>query len=187
MVVVVDLPPPATGEVPAVAGPVERESTPSADEALTKLYVLHYQSLVRLAALLLDDVGASEEIVQEAYIRVYERLHMVNDPLPYLRRTVVNLSRSALRHRQVVRRHAPLPPPDAPGADEGAYDAVARRDITEALRSLPRRQREAVVLRYFGDLSEAEVASIMGVSLGTVKSSCSRGLDALAAHLEAMQ
>jgi RNA polymerase sigma-70 factor (sigma-E family) len=186
MVGVVELEPPATGEIPAVAGTAERVRTPSADETLTKLYVLHYRSLVRLASLLLDDVGASEEIVQEAYIRVYERLQQVNDPLPYLRRTVVNLSRSALRHRQVVRRHAPLPPPDAPGADEGAYDAVARRDITEALRSLPRRQREAVVLRYFGDLSEAEVASIMGVTLGTVKSSCSRGLDALAAHLEAM-
>jgi RNA polymerase sigma-70 factor (sigma-E family) len=160
--------------------------TPTADEVLTDLYLLHYRSLVRLAALLLDDVGASEEVVQEAYIRVYERLQQVNDPLPYLRRTVVNLSRSALRHRQVVRRHAPLPLPDAPGADEGAYDAVARRDITQALKSLPRRQREAVVLRYFGDLSEAEVASVMRVSIGTVKSSCSRGLDALAAHLEAM-
>jgi RNA polymerase sigma-70 factor (sigma-E family) len=152
---------------------------------LTRLYVLHYQSLVRLAALLLDDVGSAEEVVQEAYIRVYGRLAHVNDPLPYLRRTVVNLSRSALRHRQVVRRHAPTPPPTAPGADE-AYDGVARRDITQALRSLPRRQREAVVLRYFGDLSEAEAASVMGVSIGTVKSSCSRGLDALAVQLEVM-
>jgi RNA polymerase sigma-70 factor (sigma-E family) len=186
MVGVVEWQPPVTGELPAVTGEVAAVTDEPADRVLTRLYVLHYDSLVRLAALLLDDVGSSEEIVQEAYIRVYERLKHVNDPLPYLRRTVVNLSRSALRHRQVVRRYAPQPPPDAPGADSGTDDAVSRRDIMQALRSLPRRQREAVVLRYFGDMSEAEVASVMGVSIGTVKSSCSRGLDALAVHLEAM-
>ena len=158
----------------------------SADEGLTQLYALHYQSLVRLAALLVDDVGGCEEIVQEAYIRVHQRWNRIDEPVPYLRRTVVNLARSNLRHRQVVRRYPPAPPRDAPGADEGIHAAVARTAIVRALRKLPQRQREAVVLRYYGDLSEADIAAAMGVSPGTVKSSCSRGLDALATQLESL-
>ena len=91
---------------------------------------------------------------------------------------------SSLRHRLVARKHAPRPMPDAPSAEEGAYAQVERAAVVQALRRLPRRQREAVVLRYYGDLTEAAAAAVMGVSTGAVKSYTSRGLAALAADLE---
>ena len=159
----------------------------SADEALTTLYRQHYRSLLRLAALLLDEPAACEDVVQEAYIRVRSASGALRDPskaLAYLRQTVVNLSRSTLRRRLVALRHAPKPMPDAAGADEGAFARLERAAVVRALAELPRRQREAVVLRYYGDLSEAQIAAAIGVSPGAVKSYCSRGLAALAHLLE---
>jgi len=157
------------------------------DDALVDLYRAHYRSLVRLAALLLDDVGTSEEVVQDAYIRMHGAWRRIKDPdkaLPYLRTTVVNLSRSRMRHRQVAERHAPRPMPDAPSAEYGAISLAERDAVIEALRALPDKQREALVLRFYGDLSEAEIAQAMGVSQGAVKSHLHRGKAALARHLE---
>jgi RNA polymerase sigma-70 factor (sigma-E family) len=158
---------------------------------LTELYIAHYASLLRLAALLVDDVGSCEEILQDAYLKVHAaltgprpKLRDQDKALAYLRQTVVNLARSSLRHRLVARKHAPRPMPDAPSAEEGAYAQVERAAVVQALRRLPRRQREAVVLRYYGDLTEAAAAAVMGVSTGAVKSYTSRGLAALAADLE---
>ncbi len=168
-----------------VAMPGDRAQTH--DEALVDLYRVHYRSLVRLAALLLDDVGASEDVVQDAYIRMHGAWRRIKDPdkaLPYLRTTVVNLSRSRMRHRQVVERHAPRPEPDAPSAEYGAITRAERDAVIAALRALPDKQREAIVLRFYGDLSEAEIAATMGVSQGAVKSHLHRGKAALARHLE---
>jgi RNA polymerase sigma-70 factor (sigma-E family) len=158
---------------------------------LTDLYVTQYASLLRLAALLVDDVGSCEEILQDAYLKVHAaltgprpKLRDQDKALAYLRQTVINLARSSLRHRLVARKHAPRPMPDAPSAEEGAYAQVERAAVVQALRRLPRRQREAVVLRYYGDLTEAAAAAVMGVSTGAVKSYTSRGLAALAADLE---
>ncbi len=170
-----------TGTVPAVTGRLD------ADEAVTALYTAHYRSLVRLAALLLDDVGASEEVVQDAYVKMHGAWRRIREPeaaLGYLRTTVVNLARSRLRHRQVVQRHPPKPSPDAPSAEYGALDRLERDRVVAALRTLPTRQRECLVLRYYGDLSEAQIAEAMGISRGAVKSHASRGMAALRTVLE---
>lgn len=161
-----------------------------ADAALTALYAEHYRALVRLAALLLDDVGACEEVVQEAYIRVHGawgRLQDRDKALAYLRQTVVNLARSTLRRRLVAIKHAPKPMPHAASAEEGAYALVERAAVVRALRELPRRQREAIVLRYYGDLSEADTAVVMGCGVGSVKAYTSRGLAALADKLTGLR
>ena len=166
----------------------------TSEELLTELYVAQYPRLIRLAALLVDDIGNCEEIVQEAYIKVHaallgpkSRLRDDDMALAYLRQTVVNLSRSSLRRRLVARKHAPAPMPDAPSAEEGAYAQVERTAVVQALRDLPRRQREAVVLRYYGDLTEAAAAAVMQVSVGAVKAYTSRGLAALALALEELR
>jgi RNA polymerase sigma-70 factor (sigma-E family) len=157
------------------------------DIPLVELYRTHYRSLVRLAALLLDDVGTSEEVVQDAYIRMHGAWRRIKDPekaLPYLRTTVVNLSRSRMRRRQVAEKHRPAPMPDAPSAEYGAITLAERDAVVAALRALPDKQREALVLRFYGDLSEVEIAEAMGVSQGAVKSHLHRGKAALARVLE---
>lgn len=154
---------------------------------LVELYRTHYRSLVRLAALLLDDIGTSEEVVQDAYVKMHGAWGRIKDPekaLPYLRTTVVNLSRSRMRHRQVAEKHAPRPMPDEPSAEYGAITLAERDAVIAALRGLPDRQREALVLRFYGDLSELEIATTMGVSQGAVKSHLHRGKAALARALE---
>src|SRR5512143_1312879 len=103
--------------------------------------------------------------------------------LAYLRQTVVNLARSTLRRRLVAIKHAPKPMPHAASAEEGAYALVERAAVVRALRELPRRQREAIVLRYYGDLTEADAAVVMGCGVGSVKAYTSRGLTALADKL----
>jgi RNA polymerase sigma-70 factor (sigma-E family) len=174
-----------------VASPASAATT---EETLTALYVAEYGRLLRLAALLVDDLGSCEEIVQDAYLKVHAallgptpRLRDEDRALAYLRQTVVNLARSSLRRRLVARKHAPRPMPDAPSAEEGAYAQVERAAVVKALRDLPRRQREAVVLRYYGDLTEADAAGVMGVSVGAVKAYTSRGLAALAEALEELR
>jgi RNA polymerase sigma-70 factor (sigma-E family) len=160
----------------------------SADEALELLYAAHWRQLVRLAMLLVHDLGTAEEVVQECFVAVHRRWNHLNDPdkaLAYLRQSVVNRSRSHLRHLAVVRRHAerePLPEPIA-GADATASDHVRRAAVLAALRGLPRRQREVLALRYYLDLSEAEIAETLGISRGAVKSHASRGAAALRADL----
>src|SRR3954470_9776026 len=163
----------------------------SADEALELLYAAHWRQLVRLAVLLVHDLGTAEEVVQECFVAVHRRWSHLNDPdkaLAYLRQSVVNRSRSHLRHLAVVRRHADRqgPPEPTPGADHSAYDLEQRTTVLEALRRLPRRQREVLALRYYLDLSEAEIAETLGISRGAVKSHASRGAAALRAGLGAV-
>ncbi|HVF06026.1 MAG TPA: SigE family RNA polymerase sigma factor [Frankiaceae bacterium] len=156
-----------------------------ADEALGALYAAHYRSLVRLAALLLDDPQSCEDVVQDAYLRVHRSWRRIGDQnkaLAYLRQTVVNLSRSALRRRLVAQRHAPRP--DRSAQADAAYATVERDALVRALRTIPRREREAVVLRYYGDLTEAQAADVMGCSVGSVKGYTSRGLARLGTRLQ---
>jgi RNA polymerase sigma-70 factor (sigma-E family) len=158
-----------------------------ADEALTSLYAAHYRSLVRTAALLLRDVGEAEEVVQDSFVAMHggwQRLRDADKALAYLRQSVVNRSRSALRRRGVRDRHAPAAAPDAASAEHHALVAEQQRAVVSALRTLPERQREAVVLRYYADLSEADTALTMGVSRGAVKSHTSRAMTALRRNLE---
>lgn len=158
-----------------------------ADQAVTALYSAHYRSLVRLSALLVRDAGTAEEVVQDAFVAMHNGWRRLRDPekaLSYLRQAVVNRSRSVLRHRAVVEKYAPKGLPDAPSAENGAIVELERSAVKEALSHLPTRQREALVLRYYGDLSEAEIAGAMGISRGAVKSHTARGMAALRSVLE---
>jgi RNA polymerase sigma-70 factor (sigma-E family) len=134
--------------------------------------------------LLVRDTGAGEEIVQDAFVAVHGRWSKLRDPdraLAYLRQAVVNRSRSELRHRAVVERHVARERfvADAPGADESVIVTARRTAVLDAMRALPRRQREVLAQRYYLDLSEAEIADALGISRGAVKSHASRGSAAL--------
>ncbi|GHE10494.1 SigE family RNA polymerase sigma factor [Streptomyces alanosinicus] len=155
---------------------------------LTETYRAHYRSLLGLAALLLDDTASCEDVVQEAFIRVHSARKRVREPektLAYLRQTVVNLSRSTLRRRILGLKLLSKPMPDMASAEEGAYDQLERRDLIKAMKGLQRRQREVLVLRYFADMTEAQVAETLGISLGSVKAYGSRGIAALRVAMEA--
>jgi RNA polymerase sigma-70 factor (sigma-E family) len=158
-----------------------------ADEAVTQLYSRHYRSLVRLAGLLVRDEPTAEEVVQDCFIAVHGRWHRLSEEgkaLAYLRQAVVNRSRSVLRHRSVAVRNAPKPAPDMPSAEQGAITLLERSAVISALRALPDRQRHALVLRYYADLSETQIAEMMGISRGAVKSHTSRGMSSLRAILK---
>ncbi len=158
-----------------------------ADRAVTAIYSEHYRSLVRLAAFLVRDTATAEEVVQDSFVAMHgawRRLRDTDKALSYLRQSVVNRSRSVLRHRMVVDKNTPKPPPDMPSAEHGAIVQLERSAVVSALRALPERQREALVLRYYGDLSEAQIASVMGISRGAVKSHTARAMAALRAVLE---
>ena len=157
-----------------------------ADRAMTEIYT-HYRALVRLAALLVRDTATAEEVVQDSFVAMHggwRRLRDSEKALSYLRQSVVNRSRSVLRHRVVVDRNAPKPPPDMPSAEHGAITLLERSAVVAALRTLPMRQREALVLRYYADLSEAQIATAMGISKGAVKSHTARAMTAMRGVLE---
>ncbi|MCX4692450.1 SigE family RNA polymerase sigma factor [Streptomyces sp. NBC_01408] len=172
----------STAEAAVVAG--------TTVDHLTETYQAHYRSLLGLAALLLDDTASCEDVVQEAFIRVHSARSRVRDrdkTLAYLRQTVVNLSRSALRRRILGLKLLSKPMPDMASAEEGAYDQLERDDLIKAMRGLQRRQREVLVLRYFADMTEAQVAETLGISIGSVKAYGSRGIAALRVAMEAAQ
>ncbi len=158
-----------------------------ADTAVEQLYAGHYRALVRLSVLLVRDPETAEEVVQDSFVAMHGRWRSLREPdkaLAYLRQTVVNRSRSVLRRRGVQSRHAPGPLPDLPGADEHALAADRRDRVLEALRALPARQREVIALRYYLDLSEADIADALGISRGAVKVHASRGVAALRTLME---
>jgi RNA polymerase sigma-70 factor (sigma-E family) len=132
-------------------------------------------------------VQTAEEVVQDAFEAMHlawRRLRDSEKALSYLRQAIVNRARSVLRHRKVVEMHAPKPAPDEQSAEHAALTLIERSAVTSALRTLPVRQREAVVLRYYGDFSEADIAKAMGISRGAVKSHTARAMAALRTILE---
>jgi RNA polymerase sigma-70 factor (sigma-E family) len=176
---------------PGNSAPTRFGST--ADAAVGELYAAHWRRLVRLSVLLVHDQGLAEEIVQDAFVAMHGRWSRLRDPssaAAYLRQAVVNRSRSALRHRKVVDRYVATQRYVEAGPDaSGPVEAAARRDaVLTAMRALPRRQREVIALRYYLDLSEADIAETLGISTGAVKSHASRGAaalrESLAEHLE---
>jgi RNA polymerase sigma-70 factor (sigma-E family) len=158
----------------------------TASEAIAGLHASHYRALVRLAVALVDQEASAEEVVQEAFERVLRRWGRLRDPgaaETYLRQAVVNGCRDRLR-RRAVRRAAPVTHLRAAGsAEEAAMVNDEQRRTLQALHALPRRQREVLVLRYFSQWSEAEIADALGISIGTVKSTSHRGVAALRAAL----
>ena len=129
-------------------------------------------------------LGATQRNVLWRMHSGWRRLRDSDKALSYLRQSVVNRSRSVLRHRVVVDKNAPKPPPDMPSAEQGAIIQLERSAVVTALRTLPARQREALVLRYYGDLSEAQIATAMGISRGAVKSHTARAMTSLRGVLE---
>ena len=154
----------------------------SADLAVVELYSQHYRALVRLAALLVRDTPTAEEVVQDAFVAMHggwQRLRDAEKALAYLRQAVVNRSRSVLRHRTVVDKNLQKAPPDMPSAEHGALVLLERHAVVAALRDLPDRQREAIVLRYYAGLPVAETAASMRTSKRAVRRYTARGMAAL--------
>jgi RNA polymerase sigma-70 factor (sigma-E family) len=150
---------------------------------LAALYREHAQTLVRLAVLLVDDIGVAEEIVHDAFMLVHRRGNGVERPVAYLRTTVVNLSRSRLRRRLVAMRY-PAPVERAtPPPDDGVGMHDDHRAVIAALHRLPRRQREVLVLRYWAEQSEEEIADTLAISKGSVKTHAHRGIASLQREL----
>ena len=159
----------------------------SADEAVGVLYATHWYQLVRLATLLTRDASIAEELVQDAFVSLHRRWDSLTDPAAahgYLRTTVINNARSALRHRGVEERYRQPGPPDPAGPEERAVQATEDARVLTALRTLSRRQQEVLVLRYYADLSEHDIAHTLGLTRGAVKSHAHRGLAALKTALE---
>jgi RNA polymerase sigma-70 factor (sigma-E family) len=167
--------------------------SPDAAASVTALYAEHALGLVRLAVVMTGDRAAAEDIVQDAFLGLYRRWDRLSDltaPPAYLRVSVVNGCRTALRRRSRFSLWPGLGAGDsldevapAAGLAESAEASVLlseeQRAVAAALRKLPQRQREAVVLRYYLDLSEEETAQVMGVARGTVKSATHRALAAV--------
>jgi RNA polymerase sigma-70 factor (sigma-E family) len=159
-----------------------------ADTAIALLYQARWTPLVRLAALLTQDASIAEEIVQDSFVSLHRRWSALADRSAahaYLRTSVVNRARSALRHRGVEERNRQPGPPPPAGPEERALQADSDAEVMAALRTLSRRQQEVLVLRYFGDYSERDIALTLGLSKGAVKSHAHRGLAALRSALDA--
>lgn len=161
----------------------DSESQPT-EIGLTELFREHHLELVRLALIMVGDLATAEDVVQDVFERLHRRPHRLDQPensLAYARSSVLNACRSVHRRSAVARKHAPRlavissePSPDtmAPLAD--------RSELAQALRTLSRRQREVLVLRYYVDLDVAEIAATLRIAPSAVRSNCARGLAALA-------
>lgn len=170
-------------------GPASAEGVPGAlpPTPIEELYAAHRLGLVRIAVLLVDDLPTAEDVVQDAFAGLAPRLGRLRDPdaaLGYLRTSVVNRCRSALRRRRTARAFVP-PRPEPPDRPEASILlAEEHRDVLAALAKLAPRQREVLVLRYWSELSESQIAATLSISPGTVKSTASRALDQLEQLLE---
>jgi RNA polymerase sigma-70 factor (sigma-E family) len=157
--------------------------TSASEIAVTKLYRSHAVGFIRLAVVILGDRGAAEDVVQEAFCGLYRRWQYLEDTakaLAYVRSAVINGCRTHQRSKIRAERRAPSHAVTAiASAEEDALLAEEHREVLAALRGLPPRQREALVLRFYLDLSEPDIAACMGISAGTVKSTTSRALATL--------
>jgi RNA polymerase sigma-70 factor (sigma-E family) len=161
----------------------EPASAPGTPRTLSDLYRDHRMRMVRLAVLLVDDPSTAEDVVQEAFTGLHRHWSGLRDEaaaVGYLRTAVVNGSRSVLRRRRTARDYVPPHQVNARSAESLAMLSSEHQAVVDALATLPPRQREVLVLRYYGGLSEAEIAESTGISRGTVKSTASRALEAVA-------
>jgi RNA polymerase sigma-70 factor (sigma-E family) len=175
----------AAAGAPAATGP----AASSAEAAVTALYEAHALGMIRLAHIMLGDRQSAEDVVQEAFCGLYRRWAHLSDPgsaVHYVRSAVLNGCRSALRRRTTAR--APLGPAGQPEPARSAESAVLSREeraeIMRAVRRLPARQREALALRFYLDLSAEETAATMGISPSSVRSATHRALASLGGMLQ---
>jgi RNA polymerase sigma-70 factor (sigma-E family) len=164
-----------------------REEGRDATVALTDLFREHHLDLVRLALVMVGDLATAEDVVQDAFERLHRGWHGLREPsngLAYVRSSVLNGCRSVHRRAAVARKHAPQLAGSAGAAEPDAgLAADDRAELAVALRLLPRRQREVLVLRYYLDLDVAEIAGTLRIAPSAVRSTCTRGLASLARAL----
>lgn len=180
--------PASTEPAPVDAAPVDAAEL-EREAGLSRLFDLHYASMLRLATLLgADD---PEDIVAEAYYQIYRKWRRLRDTgsaESYLRSVVCNLTGMRIRHLQVARKHVGAPATSLASVASAETAALLREDqrvLVSALQKLPRRQCEALVLRHWLGLREAEIAEVMGISCGSVKTHTARGIAALTQAMEA--
>jgi RNA polymerase sigma-70 factor (sigma-E family) len=161
---------------------------PTGPPAIDELYHARRLSLVRLAVLMVDDLPTAEDIVQDVFAALFRRhgaeLRSVSDPHAYLTAGVMNAARSALRRRRSARAYRAPEPGTVPAAEDLALLSEGDREVLDALGTLTVRQRQVLVLRYWSELSEQEIADTLRISRGTVKSTASRGIGLLRRKLE---
>ena len=157
-----------------------------AEAAVAALYQASALGLIRMAYVMLGDLPSAEDVVQEAFCGLYRRWHRLADTAgaqSYVRTSVLNGCRSALR-RRAVRRRSLADPPAAVSAETVVLGGEEREDVIRALRHLPDRQREVLVLRFYAELPDEQIARVMGIRPGTVRSTAFRALDALGRALK---
>lgn len=161
---------------------------PATRPELSDLYAAHYRSLVKLASIHVDDLESAEEVTQDAFVKLLSgsgtyRIEQGKEAA-YLRSMVLNGARSALRKRRVRRAHKPEPPGLMAAAEVRGVQSAEHDRILAALRTLPERQASVLVLKFYLDLSESQIADTLGIARGSVKSHTHRGLAKLARLLE---
>jgi len=169
---------------PAEAGRTDLAA--AAEAGVTALYQAHALGLMRLAHIMLGDRPSAEDVVQEAFCGLYRRWSHLSDTgraLPYLRASVLNGCRS-LQRRRPAPRAQPSDAQPAASAEAAVITGEERREVMRALRRLPARQREALVLRYYLDLSAEEIATTMGIGASSVRSATHRALASLGRMLQ---
>lgn len=162
------------------------EPVPRVRVDVAAIFAAHHAGLVRLALMMVGDLPTAEDVVQEAFERTHAGRRRLRDPskaLTYVRSAVLNGCRSVLRRRMTAfRRAVPYEPPIW-SAESAVMVGEDRREVLAALQRLPRRQREALILRYYLDLSDREIAEVMGIGASTARSTIARGLTALGREL----
>jgi RNA polymerase sigma-70 factor (sigma-E family) len=171
------------GDLRAAARP---RVTVNASELVGDLFEYHAVRLIRMAVLLLGDQSSAEDVVQDAFLGLYRGAGRLRDPanaVAYLRASVLNGCRSVLRSRKRAWSLIPAHDPPVWSAESAAMAGEDRREVLRAVTRLPRRQREVLVLRYYVNLTDQEIAADLGVTRGTVASTASRALAALGREL----
>lgn len=175
----------ALASAPATTGrrrPGRRDLRARDHDDVLAVYRAHHRDLVRFAGFVAPEPAMAEDLVHEAFVKLYGAWRRIDDPSKvagYLRTTVLNLARGRARHLGVVRRNRPDPRPDAASAEAGALRNDTRDRVVAALRHLSDRQRACLVLRHYEDRTESEIAEILGISIGSVRTHVHRGMEAL--------
>lgn len=159
---------------------------PDSHAVIAAMFQEHGRALVRMARLFVDDRAAAEDLVQEAFIRLSRSLDRIQQPekaAAYLRSIVLNLARDHNRRGLVSLRHRPPEPSHQPSTEETIELGDDQRRVVQALRSLPHRQRDVLVLRYYLELTPPEIAETLGISVNSVKTHQRRGMAALQQRL----
>jgi RNA polymerase sigma-70 factor (sigma-E family) len=171
----------------SVGAPTQVPPEATRDDVVTALFDLHYATLVRTARLIVDDSATAEDVVMDAFTSLHRRWHTLRDPNEahrYLRSCVLNGARSQLRRRRVRLLHTVNAPAEPASATDVATDGSNHAAVMAAIRALPTRQRQVLVMRFYLDMAEAEVADLLEISIGSVKQHSARALAAVGRALE---